>query len=186
MEDIQIRTFPWSGEVTQVSGLMQKLLEISKEIKSFLRSKLYLRFADDPKGNKKSFCYNSKSKRLKTGNVVFFLNGANDLAMETDEVWHPEPVLPQAYHQGFTSRFSVLRIDGGEPETGEDQVRDYMENLTHKHSWDQQSCIQAVEGAVWFHCNTALLALKYGGDRSLHNHQSIFQWLLKNSPKGNC
>lgn len=35
MEDIQIRTFPWSGELTQVSGLVQKLLEISKEIKSF-------------------------------------------------------------------------------------------------------------------------------------------------------
>lgn len=185
MEDIQIRTFPWSGEVTQVSGLMQKLLEISKEIKSFLRSKLYLRFASDPKSNKKSFCYNSKSRRLKRGNVVLSLNGANDLAMETDEAGAPRgtvaPGISSRSHRSLCLEFMEenqkrVRIKSGIT----------WENLTHKHSWDQQSCVQAVKGAVWLHCKTVLLSLKDSGDWCVHNHWSIFQRLLNKSPKGSC
>lgn len=58
--------------------------------------------------------------------MVLFLNGANDLAMETDEV-----VAPRAtFDSGISSRSPRslgLEIHGGElPATGEDQDRDYM------------------------------------------------------------
>lgn len=153
---------------------------------SFLRSKLYLRFANDPKGSKKSFCHNSEIKRHKTGNVALFLNGANYPAMETDEVVAPRVAIAS----GISSRSPRSLCLEFMEENCQQRVRIKAgiawENSPHKHSGDEQSCIQAVEGAVWCHCKTVLLSLKGSEDWSLHNHWSVPQWLLKKSPKGNC
>lgn len=126
---------------------MQKLLQMSKGITyslfSEVKAQLELRFARDPKDNKKSFYYNSKSKRLKTENVGLFPNGANDkVTMETDKAVVLRAIFASDLPSGSPSSLCL----GFKEEDYQQWVRIKSgitwENSTNKHAWDQLSCIQ--------------------------------------------
>lgn len=89
-----------------------------------------------------------KSKRLKTGDMVLFLNGANDLAMETDEVVAPRATVASGRSPRSPRSLCLEFVEENCQQWVRIKSRITWENLTHKHSWDQPSCIQAVEGAV--------------------------------------
>lgn len=124
----------------ETAGNVQR---ITYSLFSEVKAQLELKFVRDLEGNKKSFCHNSKSKRLKKENVDLLPNGANDLVtMETDKAVVPSAIFASDLPAGSRSSLCL----GFKEEKYHQWVRIKSgitwENSTHKHVWDLLSCIQ--------------------------------------------
>lgn len=104
-------------------------------IQSLFEVKAQLEFWRVLKGNKKSFCHNSKRKRLKKETVGLFLNEANDLVtLERGKAMVPRAIFASDLPLGSLSSLCL----GFKEENCHQWVRIKLgitwENLTHKHA----------------------------------------------------